>query len=493
MKRKKWRLLSPQRGSVPWHRHVIGMGLLSLWFLSACNLEVPPKAVQSPPVVRASMSPTPTSSASQSPDSFPSQAASLPTALPSGIIIPSFQPTATPIPTVPPDPFAAYRHLETFDGRVFCLPLEEITPKARLRYPIDVAVSKDGNTIYVLNKRCDIPLYSSKFHSNLGQDCKSSYRSDNPIAKRAFIYTITKDKKIETVKVNGREPLSCQLGEDIEMDFKKNLYFNAPGLNRLYKMNTATFSLELSGEYKENVPNYDTFTYECQPGVQCYPTHLLMGPQDLQVQDSHIYFVLMSTTAGSPISGQIREWTGINTSVTWLANGWNYYTYLIQEQKHLFFTASNGIGKVSFPSNQGASFTNCLSSHQCLFTGGIQISAGNYRFEGESGFVDGPPTQSRFKRLIALRADADGHLYVIDLGNHAIRKVTPDGNVTTLAGNGQPGFKDGQGREAQFNYPTAIDLDEAGNLYVADTGNHAIRKITPDGLVTTFYAETNPN
>ncbi len=61
--------------------------------------------------------------------------------------------------------------------------------------------------------------------------------------------------------------------------------------------------------------------------------------------------------------------------------------------------------------------------------------------------------------------------------------------VEILAGNGTKGYKDGKGEEAQFNYPTGLSIDAQDNLYVADTGNNAIRKVTPDGVVTTFYKE----
>src|SRR5207245_241671 len=82
-------------------------------------------------------------------------------------------------------------------------------------------------------------------------------------------------------------------------------------------------------------------------------------------------------------------------------------------------------------------------------------------------------------------------VYVADTFNYTIRKITPDGVVTTLAGSaGQPGSADGTGSAARFGSrslaPQGVAVDLAGNVYVADTGNFTIRKVTPDGSVTTL-------
>src|SRR5207244_2776455 len=81
-------------------------------------------------------------------------------------------------------------------------------------------------------------------------------------------------------------------------------------------------------------------------------------------------------------------------------------------------------------------------------------------------------------------------LYVADLTSSTIRKITPAGLVTTLAGlAGTVDITDGTGRFARFSAPSAVAADGAGNLYVADTGNSTIRKITPAGLVTTLAGQ----
>jgi len=106
---------------------------------------------------------------------------------------------------------------------------------------------------------------------------------------------------------------------------------------------------------------------------------------------------------------------------------------------------------------------------------------------GDYGGADGPGCAARFNSPYGVAADASGNVYVADTGNDAIRKITPAGLVTTLAGQaGSSGSADGTGRAARFNWPSGVAVDGAGNVYVADNGNDTIRKITPIGMVTTL-------
>jgi sugar lactone lactonase YvrE len=105
---------------------------------------------------------------------------------------------------------------------------------------------------------------------------------------------------------------------------------------------------------------------------------------------------------------------------------------------------------------------------------------------GELGFINGTGTEAQFRYPWGIAVDAQDNLYVADSENSCIRKITPDRVVSTFAGSDVPGLADGTGINAQFKYPYGIAIDAKGNIYVADTYNHCVRKITPDQVVGTF-------
>ncbi len=105
---------------------------------------------------------------------------------------------------------------------------------------------------------------------------------------------------------------------------------------------------------------------------------------------------------------------------------------------------------------------------------------------GYAGNSDATGTSASFHNPWGLAVDATGNVYVADQLNHKIRKITPAGVVSTLAGSGSTGSANETGTSATFHTPTAIAVDLSGNLYVADQGNHKIRKVTPEGVVSTF-------
>jgi sugar lactone lactonase YvrE len=110
---------------------------------------------------------------------------------------------------------------------------------------------------------------------------------------------------------------------------------------------------------------------------------------------------------------------------------------------------------------------------------------------GQSGFADGGANQARFNGAVGVAVNKDGVIFVADTYNDCIRAIE-DGRVRTIAGGGEPGFRDGRGAEARFDTPCGIAVVADGSLLVADTGNHRIRRVTPDGDVTTIAGTGEP-
>ena len=111
---------------------------------------------------------------------------------------------------------------------------------------------------------------------------------------------------------------------------------------------------------------------------------------------------------------------------------------------------------------------------------------------GSKGSTDATGTAARFSAPVGLARDGSGNYYVADQTNHTIRKISASGVVTTLAGTaGQSGSVDGTGTTARFNLPTGITCNAQGDLYVSDLGSHLIRKITAAGVVTTLAGQVN--
>ncbi|CAI8886139.1 T9SS type A sorting domain-containing protein [Chryseobacterium sp. IT-36CA2] len=122
--------------------------------------------------------------------------------------------------------------------------------------------------------------------------------------------------------------------------------------------------------------------------------------------------------------------------------------------------------------------------HSQIFSQVTTVStlAGN----GTEGYADGNVNSAMFNRPAGVAVDDAGNVYVADTGNYRLRKITPSGNVSTLAGDGTQGFADGSPNNVKFNGINDLIVDAFGNIYVSDFYNNRIRKISPSGDVSTF-------
>ncbi len=110
----------------------------------------------------------------------------------------------------------------------------------------------------------------------------------------------------------------------------------------------------------------------------------------------------------------------------------------------------------------------------------------------QEGFADGLAGAAAFNTPSGMAIDGAGNIYVADTGNNAIRKITPQGTVSTLAGDGKAGYRDGAAAQARFNGPIGVAVDSTGKVYVADTYNDRIRVISTDGSVSTIAGGDRP-
>ena len=181
-------------------------------------------------------------------------------------------------------------------------------------------------------------------------------------------------------------------------------------------------------------------------------------------------------TVGSNVAAGIAVFAGSGTAT--FANG----TGTAASFKAPYGVAVDSSGNV-FVAEQGGHRIRKITS-----TGVVTTFAGS----GNPAFINGNGTGAWFQNPNHIALDSSGNMYVADTGNCSIRKITSAGVVTTLAGDGTPGYVDGTGGGAEFQYPSGVAVDSSGNVYVADTNNQRIRKITSAGVVTTLAGNGTP-
>jgi len=204
------------------------------------------------------------------------------------------------------------------------------------------------------------------------------------------------------------------------------------------------------------------------------------GSNSLYVADQNNHTIRMVTLVGSVGTGGVVTAAGV---VTTLAGNPGWVGSIDGTGSVARFNSPAGVAV----NHEGTVYVADSGNHTIRTVtpdGVVTTLAGS---PGLYGSTDGATNLARFYYPTGLAVDGAGNVYVADRNNHTIRKVTSAGVVTTIAGSaGWAGSADGVSTNARFNAPAGLALDSLGNLYVADSGNHTLRKVTPAGMVTTI-------
>lgn len=214
-------------------------------------------------------------------------------------------------------------------------------------------------------------------------------------------------------------------------------------------------------------------------------TTLAGGPDSPTIIDSNGKISVLAYPSGLAVDGKGNTYVACVGSVQKITSG-GVVTTLVHSSGS--YSDRNNSRRFQ-PSGVALYRTNLLvtdvDNHTILSVtlgGSVSVLAGEPGVQGRS---DGTGTGARFYSPGGVAADQEGNVYVSDTYNHTIRKITPDGQVSTVAGQaGDPGKADGTGMAARFDYPKGIVVVPEGSLYVADGSR--IRKISPEGYVTTL-------
>jgi hypothetical protein len=185
-----------------------------------------------------------------------------------------------------------------------------------------------------------------------------------------------------------------------------------------------------------------------------------------------VYTIIAALSILATAKAQYTVSTYAGTGIAGLVNGslvnaqFNHSFGMCRDQSGNIFIADNG--------------NNCI--RKITAAGVVSTYAGS----SVAGYNDGVDTVALFNAPSGVCVDDSGNIYVADFQNQRIRKINTSGMVSTVAGSGIAGYNDGIGIAAQFNYPRGICIDASYNLYVGDSWNHRIRKISPGGNVTTY-------
>lgn len=336
----------------------------------------------------------------------------------------------------------------------FCEALSDSNFSTKIEKPINLVVNKAGTEVFVINGAC-------LTNSNYYKDCFTRYIAGKKVVPRNFIYKITSDKKVEIVKINNEPPVSCNLGYELGIDKEDNLYISNWNNHGIYKITADKKELTLLDEFKYSNEYNDQHT--SKPEYD--------GPIKLFVGENTITYYIYHPDAFSSGGGIEKTTTlegkepfligaGINSPNTPI----RYYYKIINNEKY-FFIENSVLIKIPITKKYDKSeFINLGSFKDFCAT------------NCDSVFSE-------------IKMNSKKELF-LNYNHKKILKLNPETKeISTFIEDNGVGYKDGDKKTAQFNFISNMCFDGNDNLFVSDTNNNAIRKSTPDGVVSTFYAE----
>lgn len=375
----------------------------------------------------------------------------------------SASPVATPTPSpsvtapMPSPQGASAENLELYAHQVSCEPLEKSLAENKLKLH-DISVSADGNDIYVLYDRQalrEVSIFAPK-----------------KVVPHQVIYKLEGKQLVPDV-INQKISDTCLLMSEIEKDAQDNLYFVKPN----FVQNTPAF-VPLNGyTFLQYRPKAGTFTSvaainlgEPDPSPSSHPdARHLKGLQIPVSQDLSFYYKLESAQydGGNALIQKLKVGAEKEDLVSLSSSEMPYSFSVVDSMKILY---RDWFLKPPYPFFTYRTFDDQGNLNPQL----TQVIENN-----RSNPYDFRVTRDK-KFIYASDSEKTHSILRIDVSKQTIEN---------FVGSGSAGFADGKATAAQFNQPGQMDVDAQGNLYVIDVGNQAIRKVTPSGEVTTIYSE----
>jgi hypothetical protein len=340
--------------------------------------------------------------------------------------------------------------------------LSKIKPK--MEYPYDIEVTKDGKTIYFKN------WYNYPKESDTYLD-KKILEQNEILIKRRVIYKLDLEtKKIELFKIGDDPLIYNELGNDMEIDDEDNLYVNVFPVG---KKESYIYKISPKGNLLKTYSILETENKPHAISVVVTPNTLYeyIGPTNLYLKDNTIFYTMFKTdeelySERSILIKKLDLKNNINTQIS----------IETVDKPYNFIIENNILSRIS-----NAFDLNITENNKTTFYSFFQNSINKIRSISKKDSIE------YYIRNNSIKINSKKEIYLTGLD--VINKYDLNSKKIVTIGNYVSTLKDGNSEEASFDYPSSLSIDKNDNIYVADTGNNAIRKITPDGIVTTLYKE----